>query len=66
MGLSVNICRDCRFYVVDSSSNGWCHRCAPRPRQEESRYFVDGEIRAIWPYVSIEDFCGDFEKQHAH
>ena len=52
---SVRICRNCRFFVAAPAFGGFCHRHAP--------VFVGEGIAKpeAWPFLSGEDFCGEWE-----
>ncbi|MFA5054501.1 MAG: hypothetical protein WC565_10600 [Parcubacteria group bacterium] len=48
-------CKDCEWYApllsgvgVYSETSGRCHRCVP-------------DAENYWPYVSAEDWCGEFQ-----
>lgn len=46
-------CGTCRFCVVTSNTNHYCHRYAPRPETRE------GFQLARWPMVIETNWCGE-------
>jgi hypothetical protein len=61
-----NRCGSCRFFQGSDALEiaGTCRRYAPRPKPAKGALEggeVDLNLRAQWPTVHVEDFCGEFE-----
>ena len=56
-------CDTCRHFVPLAFDSGECHRYAPSPVAEAGRQHPDYQNPrhvAYWPFVGVEDFCGEF------
>jgi hypothetical protein len=50
-----HICQNCRFFVAGAVFGGFCHRHAPA-------FIGEGIAKPeAWPFLSGEDFCGEWE-----
>jgi len=52
-------CKDCRFFFPTGNDGtyGVCRRRAPYPVVTEAV----ASILAVWPWVNVDDWCGEFE-----
>ncbi len=64
----MNKCQNCRWFYGDVNG-GECHKRAPIPITDEIHFVIatvtrnpyPNEIVSAWPFVSTQNFCGDFE-----
>jgi hypothetical protein len=59
-------CSDCRFLDTRISSRdlGHCRRNAPRSHLVSADVETeDLRVRGVWPLVSHDDWCGQFERK---
>lgn len=59
-------CADCRYLDTRSSSRdlGHCRRNAPRSHLVSADIETDDlRVRGVWPLVSLDDWCGQFERK---
>jgi len=59
-------CSDCRFLDTRAASRdlGYCRRNAPRSHLVAVDVNnEDLRVRGVWPLVSLDDWCGQFERK---
>lgn len=59
-------CADCRYIDTRSSPRdlGHCRRNAPRSHLVSADVETeDLRVRGVWPLVSYDDWCGQFERK---
>jgi hypothetical protein len=63
--MSFDNCSDCRFFDNENTTGelGKCRRNAPRSHLISADVDADEQrVRGVWPLVSEDDWCGQFEK----
>lgn len=56
-------CKDCLYYKDPDEGTGLCTRYAPRPKMlAELKGGQNADNATVWPVVSDEDGCGEFQQ----
>lgn len=56
-------CADCRYFDAVDTRDGYCRRNAPRSHLVAADSGDELRVRGVWPIVSAEDWCGQWEKR---